>query len=403
MAFRVLNVDDLTKIQHQIIKEPLRKSFAVVGGPGTGKTVIALERLKQVLKNGVSACYIAYNRNLVQYADYMIKETMNTAESGIVRTLYSWLGKVYYDATGDYIRYDFNNYDWDEIGTKIDEALENKIIDKIPIIIVDEIQDFPPEALTIINKMGDTINIFVDDNQKIDIDNIYDIFTAQGTALSVFNLEENFFDLTENFRNTREIERVAKIFMCEGDGIFNDITCARISARRRGDKPALIYSDSFAMTCHSIRQYAEHNSARTIGVIIMSTKSSIFDQYLKEFVNKSNYHFQYTFGFKRDAQFDYSQSGIYMMTYKTCKGLEFDDVFILEADAIENSFDNVGLRRQIYVVCTRARESLSFVYHDPAASVISRLNYPENLKLFTANQWSTQKKAVLSDILLEES
>lgn len=53
MVYRAVDVDDYTKIQRQIIKEPLTRSFAVVGGPGTGKTIIALERLQQVISSGI--------------------------------------------------------------------------------------------------------------------------------------------------------------------------------------------------------------------------------------------------------------------------------------------------------------------------------------------------------------
>ena len=78
MVYRAVDVDDYTKIQRQIIKEPLTRSFAVVGGPGTGKTIIALERLQQVIKSGTPGCYIAYNRNLVQLANHIMNEKMHT-------------------------------------------------------------------------------------------------------------------------------------------------------------------------------------------------------------------------------------------------------------------------------------------------------------------------------------
>lgn len=78
MVYRAVDVDDYTKIQRQIIKEPLTRSFAVVGGPGTGKTIIALERLQQVISSGTPGYYIAYNRNLVQLANYIMNEKMHT-------------------------------------------------------------------------------------------------------------------------------------------------------------------------------------------------------------------------------------------------------------------------------------------------------------------------------------
>jgi superfamily I DNA/RNA helicase len=79
------------------------------------------------------------------------------------------------------------------------------------------------------------------------------------------------------------------------------------------------------------------------------------------------------------------------MTYKTCKGLEFDDVFILEADSYEKSFIDAGTRRQYYVACTRARENLSFIYRDPESSVIRQLLAPENIRLFRKISWEPQE------------
>lgn len=390
MVYRAVDVDDYTKIQRQIIKEPLTRSFAVVGGPGTGKTIIALERLQQVISSGTPGYYIAYNRNLVQLANYIMNEKMHTKNEIYARTMNSWFAKIYYDITGEYMPYGFNEIDWDDYNEKIDNALETGRLSKTPILIADEIQDFPAEVLKLINKLGETINIFVDDNQKIDIENVYDIFDVQGRALSIFSLEENFYDLTENFRNTREIERVAKIFMHEGDVIYNDITCARISAWRGGDKPALIHAESFTETCHRIGLYSEQNPARAIGVILMTTNSKVFRQYQEEFA-KRKCDFQYTFGYDPGSQFDYGKSGIYMMTYKTCKGLEFDDVFILEADTHEKSFIDAGTRRQYYVACTRARENLSFIYRDPESSVIRQLLAPENIRLFRKISWEPQE------------
>ncbi len=62
--FELPGIQDLSKDQEQARALPLRGQHLIVGGPGTGKSVLALIRARQLAQDQVPYCFLVYNHIL---------------------------------------------------------------------------------------------------------------------------------------------------------------------------------------------------------------------------------------------------------------------------------------------------------------------------------------------------
>ena len=65
-TFRLPRVQDLSKDQERVRSLPLDGQHLVIGGPGTGKSVLALLRAKRLARNGRKYVVLMYNHLLKQ-------------------------------------------------------------------------------------------------------------------------------------------------------------------------------------------------------------------------------------------------------------------------------------------------------------------------------------------------
>jgi superfamily I DNA/RNA helicase len=67
---------------------------------------------------------------------------------------------------------------------------------------------------------------------------------------------------------------------------------------------------------------------------------------------------------------DFSTRPIRIVTTASMKGLEFDSVFVPDLDAYSEDPTSVEARLNFFVLCTRAREDLHFVYRGSQEPII---------------------------------
>ncbi len=63
-----------------------------------------------------------------------------------------------------------------------------------------------------------------------------------------------------------------------------------------------------------------------------------------------------------DRVVDLSTPGIKLITWASCKGLEFDSAFLPELQTVAGDPGGDDVRMKLYVACTRARRSLTLMY-----------------------------------------
>ncbi len=194
-------IDELTQQQFAVLKT-LRgyKRAAIVGGAGSGKTLLAMEKAQQLADAGFRVLFLCFNRNLAEWLERTL-----TDDRIYVATYHGLVG-----AAINWVRLPgMSRMNMDEFREKAPDMLmdaaslmrtpgsgaEDKLFDAI---IVDEAQDFEdtwwiplPELLR--DPQDGVFYVFFDDNQRI------------YTQISQVPMDQEPFYLPENCRNTQHI------------------------------------------------------------------------------------------------------------------------------------------------------------------------------------------------------
>jgi hypothetical protein len=191
-------IEALTRRQFHILStlQNFRRA-AIVGGAGTGKTMLAMEKAKQLAIAGFRVLFLAYNRNITEW----IKRTL--AEENItVATFHSFVAQA--------LRWADIHRPADERSDEFYQEAPNLLMDAarqlrddnyellFDAIIVDEAQDFDDTwwiALTDVLKSQENgiLYVFFDDNQRL------------YQEMSNIPIETPPLHLIENCRNTQSI------------------------------------------------------------------------------------------------------------------------------------------------------------------------------------------------------
>ena len=141
---------------------------------------------------------------------------------------------------------------------------------------------------------------------------------------------------------------------------------------RDGDLPVLLVKKTLDMHIDYIVRYIGNKSHEEIGIIANTDKDrkEIFKK-LKEKLTEKNINIQ-TYSFKdktatkaQDLKFD--EKGIGVFNRQSCKGLEFDTVFLPELQNFK--IDDKGVtdfKMNMYVMCSRARSNLYLMISNEA-------------------------------------
>lgn len=252
-------------------------------------------------------------------------------------------------------------------------------------VLVDEAQDFPPiwfscilESLT--DPLDGDLLIVCDGNQGIRLIDAVSWkslgIKAQGRTI------HQAFDLDRNYRNTREILRLAAHFT--SNDLKNDEDTISIvpvdpnQAIRRGPKPLLIRCQDHADECRRIVKLAKTLRSGSVPFseiditvqpheigILYPRKPYKDDETFKTFLTDLGTLAPVTWlnedYYSRTKVFEKS---IKIQTVASSKGLQYQAVFVMWADLFEpqNPADRDLWQRFLYVALTRASDVLIIVY-----------------------------------------
>ncbi|MBE2192832.1 MAG: NERD domain-containing protein, partial [Anaerolinea sp.] len=205
-------IEELTQQQFRILRMlRYQRRAAVIGGAGTGKTLLAMEKASQLAESGLRVLFVCYNTNLAKWVSGWLQHPQID-----VFTFHALVGHMVNRARIPMPR----TRTWDEFDAIAPDALVDALgvlhaPDADPTllydaIIVDEGQDFQDTwwiGLLDTHKDAETgvFYVFFDDNQRI------------FTQISQVPMDGAPLYLDENLRNTQHIHERLKPYSRDAD------------------------------------------------------------------------------------------------------------------------------------------------------------------------------------------
>ena len=350
--------EELTSVEEQlnVLEHPLDQSLFVVGPPGSGKTVLAVQRAQMVAEAQPGVLVVTYNRMLRRLVALMIDGSIE------VQTMHSFIWHDYHDRIGEWPPCDSRDsfvYIWPTMMTRMERG---RVRPTKPHLVVDEGQDLPPEFFQYASRyVARTMTIFADEDQTLKRERTTLEQIKQATGLDDPKM------LSQNHRNTPEVSRLAEHFH---SGRLPAATVRRSSS---GELPRLIRSENIGTTTATISNWYQ-NRGGSIGVIVDRNKTG---QTLRDGLAHRLPGVRvdiYRHDQRNEEAINVLQDGITVVNKDSAKGLEFDTVFIGEFDRFVPCTNDME-RRAMYMMCTRARDNLFLVYDpgDLTAMAVSAL------------------------------
>lgn len=340
MGFVLPDYSSLNPQQVDMINLPTSRNFMIKGSPGTGKTVIAIYRAAQMRNKKV--LLLVYNRPLMLYLKSAIAE-MRLANC-TVNTYHSWITDFYKQKFGRPApKLDRYEHDWSTILSDC-----KNISPSYDHVIVDEAQDFPKELLILLTKVAKNITCFIDSNQAIEANKTDVISALEKVCIDAP------FTLEYNYRNTKEIAAVAKLYW-QKDGFF-------AKARRTGYRlPSMISCMDFDDQTESICSIIRDHKDATIGVFVNNKSLNVtYENLSNELAGEIDVEVYKSLG--ANSNIDFNTNGVKILSYGTMKGLEFDIVILAMFDKVKTTGDRIANQNRAYVATSRARDDLYICY-----------------------------------------
>lgn len=327
MAKRSFYVKDskLDDYQVKVINKKTDNSYIVKGCAGSGKSILALWKAKQIQEGGKgSYLYVVYTKALRQYMSDGIKQ-IGLRESNVVN----------FDACFQWGR---NNYGELQRGVWKKGSYDYVIVDEAQDFSRDDIELLKSKARKALLVYGDTaqqLYKFLKDKQTVSMEDIQ-YFTK-------FPVEQLVF----NHRLPKKIARVAQYLNSESDELEERCT------EEGTEKPKILEYNTKQEQFAAIANLIKNKGMEDVGILFRNNKE--IDEAYDYFTNKGIE--VEAKSYRHKDELDFTSDNPKLMTYHSSKGLQFENVFIPECTA-EGADD----RNPLYVAITRTYRSL-YIMH----------------------------------------
>ena len=352
--FALPGIQDLGKEQEAARALPKEGQHLIVGGPGTGKSVLALIRARRHHRERDDYRFLVFNHLLHRASGQLFGPGL----AG--RTWVGWFLDTFEEITGRPVpRLEPNDKGWRAIDWRgvdaIVGALPRGDEPPRPFLVIDEGQDMPPEFYRALVHLGfDRFFVVADQNQQITDANSSRQELQDCLAIDTHDVIE----LRQNYRNHYPVARLARAF-CSGDPASPP---PELPAPAPGAVPILYRYEAERLdeVARGILRLADRDPSTLIGVI--APNNPVRERYVEALrsveVRLDNprppvetYHGEH----RTEVAFD--EGGLLVVNAQACKGLEFDTVVLADVD--EHYFrrgDPDVARRLFHVMVARARE-----------------------------------------------
>lgn len=357
--FSLPNIESLTKQQEKIRALPIEGRYLIVGGPGTGKSVVALLRVKKLQREKKVCICLAFNKLLITANAQLAQEEIQS------RQWQSWFNELYKKTLNQKsvpmmdTSYSFKPYNWQVILKQIEiycQSNAEKTDFSEQYLVIDEGQDMPPEFYQALIQFGFK-NFFVvaDQNQRITESNS----SLRDLMQNLMIENHQIHDLVDNYRNSYAIAQLCEHF-------FTDVGSEKPQLPQpsfNSQKPILCgyEQERFLDVIKRIVNMAKDKPNHLIGVICPRNEvSNRYFSTLQRYIQQSQFQISLTrhYGETRD-DVCFNKGGIVILNAQGCKGLEFDTVFLADINALYiNPKDIDSTKKLLYVMTSRAKERL---------------------------------------------
>lgn len=301
---------------------------AVLGPAGSGKTLLAIWRLRAILEQGGKALYVCYNKDLAAYLRKLNPEIAGSIAS---------VDKLYTDLVAASPRGQISEWFQQTLpGLVIDAADALRADRKYDAIIVDEGQDFGEYRLLALNQLlcGDSSQwIFFGDWRQ-------DLFRAGGGEMGG---AEVVFTLHHNCRNTQRVN--------EGTNGYLGQHVESIPGAPEGVAPSIIRCGNTESVAERVFKLAsDWEEGR--GVVVLSPR---------RLENSAMARLRKAYDLKLvDSIEEFGAAGtIYFSTIRSFKGIEAAGVILVDAEV--PGANQALAAEDLYVACTRPTGRLAVV------------------------------------------
>ncbi|WP_400263094.1 3'-5' exonuclease [Sphingobacterium sp. SG20118] len=319
---------ELDDYQVKIINRRTDNSFIVKGCAGSGKSILALWKAKQIQddKKG-SFLFIVYAKALLQY----MKDGIN--QIGLSPNNVQSLNQCFHWTNNDGI---WEKGDWKK-GT-------------YDYIIIDEVQDLTKEdLLTIKSYANKALLLYGDAAQQLYSFRKDNIFKSMEEIADVAGLQME--QLVFNHRLPKKIARLAEFISGTPDDLEG-------RCRNEGvEKPKIMRYLSIDEQLDAIAEIIKNRGFEDVGVLFRSNKEVI---HAAEYLRKIGMNIEAKVN--ENVELNFNSTNPKLMTYHSAKGLQFEAVFV--PDCLESDEDN---RNALYVAITRTYQSL-YIMHSGTLS-----------------------------------
>lgn len=358
-GFTLPGIHELSKEQEDARALPKTGQHLIIGGPGTGKSVLALLRSRRHHQDKDGYVFLVYNHLLHQASRQLCEGRLNGEQwqSWFLRTLRQGdpLFRVPMrppEPNG------WEDIDWAGLAARIGE-LPQRPASSWPFLIIDEGQDMPPAFYdALVNLGAENFYVVADQNQQIVPDRNstrQDIQNCLGIAT------QDIIELRENYRNTHAIARLARAFYT-GDPASPppDLPQETPSVKR-----PLLYEyapDRFSKIIQRILKQVGNHPDKLFGIITPNNdvRKSYYQKLQEVSGAQEPPHIRietYAHNEKNPVRFD--EGGILVINAKACKGLEFDTVFLADINQYKiNPTTQDHIKRLFYVMVARAKDHI---------------------------------------------
>ena len=369
-------IHELNKDQDEALALPLEGQHLIVGGPGTGKSVVALLRSRRLTENARDYRTLVYNRLL----DRSNRHLFGSEQTLVAKTWDSWFREIYryfFDAVPTHEPDKLEGYrpiDWEAVEQQLQsldkfEDLSGKFL------VIDEGQDMPPAFYRTLTHLGfENFYVAADQNQQIHLDKC----SSRQDIENTLALEPGeTLELKTNYRNTRPIALLAQHFYpADPASPRPDLPALKPAAMT----PELWTYDktntaTLAAIADNILRLSDRNPRKLIGIITPDNevRTKFNDALLRTNPKLDNDKppIQTYVSGQRELP-DFGQGGLMVINAQSCKGLEFDTIILADVDQHQPK-DSHTLKARFYVMAARAREQVILLRTGTVCPVVDGL------------------------------
>lgn len=390
--------DKTTMEQDFALDLPETDFYLLLGGPGTGKSVIALLRARRLARKGYPHKFLAFNQLLVHSSRNLDANTANSLNLPIrAETWITWFRSTWRNLVGTQCphRGKVFEIDWPEVRSQLNAKFPvGEVIPKPSesYLVIDEGQDMPKDFYEILVEIGyENIFVVADFNQVLHQDsnsNYPDLcnallktaslrFSASATSKEIFT-DEHVVQLTYNHRNSYPVAQLARSFyITSPQNVPPDLP----PSTKTAEIPVLEKYDGsatqFFKIIHRILLTADSDPTKLIGVLCPN--NLVRQRYAQAFFNAnaqlSNENPRIENYSSTDGILpDFSVGGIILLNAQACKGLEFDFVIIADIDEFPY-WKSIETEQKMlfYVMVSRAIERVILIQNTAKQCPISAI------------------------------